>query len=189
MTSYTTKGTYKCKSTKKNCNKDNIKKKATPKNIIFECGESVETADFTINSSEPETFILARVFVDTSRLCRPQVKIEFSTLVTFSSEETDNSVSIRMTFALKRRCGDGPVMTIREWEYINEFALQLPIEFDTDEPFTISFCEPLQCPGCCEYFVEVTATPAIDFVNIMSAVVNPDNDASISSFAKGICCD
>lgn len=193
MTSYTTKVTYKCDSTKKNCNKDIIKKKANPKNIIFECGESIETANFTIGSSFLKTFTLARVFVDTSKLCRPQVKIEFSTQVMFSSptESAVDPVNIRMTFALKRQCGDGPEMTIREWEYINSFAFATP-DFNSrsvSEPFTISFCAPLQCPGCCEYFVEVTATPINDFTNIISAVVNQNNDASMSAFAKGICCD
>lgn len=192
MTGYIKKSFSGCDNYKKDCDKDIKEKKTEPKRIIFECGESVEMANFDVSSSEEETFTLARVFVDTRQLCRPQVKIEFSTLVTFESAETDTSVDIRMTFALKRQCGDGPVMTIREWEYINDFSFNTPIEFDIEsvnEPFTISFCEPLQCPDCCKYFVDVTATPSTDFDNIESAVVNPGNDASMSAFAKGICCD
>lgn len=162
-----------------------------PKRIIFECGESVEAANFTINSGLPETFTLARVFVDTSERCRPQVKIEFSTQITFSATTSSDPVNVRMTFALKRKCGDGPEMTIREWEYINNFDIE-NFTFaarSVSEPFTISFCEPLQCPDCCQYFVNVTATPANDFTNIASIAVNPDNDASMSAFAKGICSD
>lgn len=179
-----------CDHKKNDCDKK-IKKTTEPKGIIFECGESIEATNFTIISGLPETFTLARVFVDTSKLCRPQVKIEFSTQVTFSATTSSDPVNVRMTFALKRQCGDGPEMTIRKWEYINSFDVE-NFTFATrsvSEPFTISFCEPLQCPGCCQYFVEVTATPANDFTNIMSIAVNPDNDASMSAFAKGICCD
>ncbi len=187
MTGYITNGS----DCKKDCNKNIEKKIAEPKEIILECGESIESADFAITSRIQQTFTLARVFVDSSRLCRPQVKIEFSTLVTFSSRTSVDPVNIKMTFALKRQCDDGVEMTIREWDYTNSFDIE-NFTFSTrsvSEPFTISFCEPLQCPGCCQYSVEVTANPSTDFVNIMSAAVNPDNDASMSAFAKGICCD
>ncbi|WP_432665319.1 DUF4489 domain-containing protein [Wukongibacter baidiensis] len=190
MTGHIKKFGCGCDRKKKDCDRE-CKKKTEPKRIIFECGESVEAANFTIDSSSQETFTLARVFVDSSKLCRPQVKIEFSTQVVFAATPVTDPVNIRMTFTLKRQCGDGPEMTIREWEYINSFDID-NFTFaarSVSEPFTISFCEPLQCPDCCEYFVEVTATPATDFTNIMSAAVNPDNDASMSAFAKGICSD
>lgn len=192
MSGYIKKSSWECENYRKDCDKDKKVKKTEPKRIIFECGESVAIADFDVSSSEEETFTLARVFVDTRQLCRPQVKIEFSTLVTFESAEADTSVDIRMTFALKRRCGDGTAMTVREWEYINDFSFNTPIDIQMEsvsEPFTISFCEPIQCPACCEYFMDVTATPNTDFENIEFAIVNPENDASMSAFAKGICCD
>ncbi|QUI23827.1 DUF4489 domain-containing protein [Vallitalea pronyensis] len=174
------------------CKNNDFKKKiADPKEIIFECGESIEAANFSTTSRVSQTFTLARVFVDSSCLCRPQVKIEFSTLVTFASRTNVDPVNLNMTFALKRQCDDGLEVTIREWEYTNSFDLE-NFTFTTrsvSEPFTISFCEPLQCPGCCKYSFVVTANPSTDFVNIMSASVNPNNDASMSAFAKGVCCD
>lgn len=189
MSDYTNK--VGCDNKRKSCDRGIGKKIAHPEEIIFECGESVEATNFTIISGLPQTFTLARVFIDTSDLCRPQVKIEFSTLVIFSSRTSVDPVNVRMTFSLKRQCDDGTEITIHEWEYNNSFDIE-NFTFSSravSEPFTISFCEPLQCPGCCEYFFEVTATPSTDFVNVMSVAVNPNNDASMSAFAKGICCD
>lgn len=191
MSGYIKKVGCDCDRKKKDRDKGIKKKIMEPEKIIFECGESVEAANFTIGSSVPETFTLAGVFIDISKLCRPQVKIEFSTIVTFTAMAISNPVDIKMTFALKRKCNNGPAMTVREWEYNNSFGLQ-NFTFaarSVSEPFTISFCEPMQCPGCCEYFMEVTATPMTDFTNIISAAVNPDNDASMSAFAKAVCPD
>ena len=191
MSGYIKKVGCDCDRKKKDRDKVLDKKIAEPEKIIFECGESVEAANFTIGASVPETFTLAGVFVDISKLCRPQVKIEFSTVVTFTAVAFTNPVDIKMTFALKRKCGNGPEITVREWEYNNSFSIP-SFTFasrSVSEPFTISFCEPMQCPGCCEYFMEVTATPATDFTNIMSATVNPDNDASMSTFARAVCPD
>lgn len=191
MSSYIKKVGCKGSPKKKSHDKVVDKKVAEPEKIIFECGESVEAANFTLRSSLPQTFTLARVFLDTSKLCRPQVKIEFSTLINFTATASQNPVNIKMTFTLKRKCNDGPAMTVREWQYNNSFSIP-NFTFSSrsvSEPFTISFCEPMQCPGCCEYFMEVTATSSTDFTNIMSASVNPDNDASMSGFAKAVCPD
>lgn len=191
MSSNKRKVSSDCNNKKRIYDKGIDKKITEPEKIIFECGQSVEATDFTIESSIPETFTLANVFIDISKLCRPQVKIEFSTLVSFTGTATSNPVDVKMTFALKRKCGNGQARTIREWEYTNSFQLS-NFTFATrsvSEPFTISFCEPMQCPGCCEYFMEVTATPLTDFTNIISVAVNPDNDASMSAFAKAACPD
>ena len=55
-----------------------------PKKILLECGFCPQDAIFDVEecySKHYEEFILDKVLVDTTCLCRPQVKIEFSSLV------------------------------------------------------------------------------------------------------------
>ena len=48
--------------------------------------------------------------------------------------------------------------TLQSWRYLKKFdveddneTLQLELEIEISEPFTVTFCESGICPGCCEY--------------------------------------
>lgn len=65
-----------------------------PSRILLECGTRPQDAIFETGRRRrrrrrDEEFILDRVVVDTSCLCRPQVKIDFACIVCFEAEATN----------------------------------------------------------------------------------------------------
>lgn len=156
-----------------------------PKEMLLECGQNLESARFDTSSTAEQTFTLGRVIIDTSCLKKPEVKIEFSSIVFFQSPDTnDTGSTIELTFRLKRSCDNEEVKTVLTRIYKKETQVSDDIveEIISSEPFTISFCELLCKPGCCEYIVEVSGNPA-NFVNIRTAVVD---NLSLGAFAQGI---
>ncbi len=67
-------------------------KHPNPHKILLECGTRPQDAIFDIDRrgrgrrDRDQEFILDRVIVDTSCLCRPQVKIDFSCIIFFEAE-------------------------------------------------------------------------------------------------------
>lgn len=159
-----------------------------PKRILLECGQNLESARFDTSNTMEQTFTLGRVVIDTSCLKGPQVKIEFSSIVFFqTSEGNSTGPTIELTFSLKRSCNNEELETVLTRVYKKETQLSNGIveEVISSEAFSISFCEFLCEPGCCEYIVEVSGNPA-NFINIETAVVD---DLSLGAFAQGIECD
>ncbi|QUI23828.1 DUF4489 domain-containing protein [Vallitalea pronyensis] len=158
-----------------------------PKKILLECGQNLESARFDLSSTTEQTFTLGRVIVDTSCLNKPEVKIEFSSIVFFqSSPGNSTGTTIELTFRLKRSCNNGEIETVLTRVYKKETQLSDNIveEIISSEPFTISFCECLVCPGCCEYIMEVSGNP-VNFANLGTAEVN---NLSLGAFAQGRNC-
>ena len=58
-----------------------------PKKMLLECGQNLESARFDTSSTTEQTFTLGRVIIDTSCLKKPEVKIEFSSIVFFQTPE------------------------------------------------------------------------------------------------------
>ncbi|WP_432666964.1 DUF4489 domain-containing protein [Wukongibacter baidiensis] len=150
---------------------------------ILECGRSVEVADFNIIDLQ-QTFTLARVFIDTSSL-NTQVKIDFSTMILFESDVDAGDIDISLTFKLNRRCGTAGASVLKTWDYRKKF-MTADLTTIIREAFNFSFCDDQECPDGDprEYFLEVTANPANDFVGIVTATVNPDGAAFISALAQ-----
>lgn len=114
----------------KDCDKDSKRGDSESEKFIFKRGESIETANFTVGSSVPQTFTLAQVFVDSNKLPRDKVKIEFSTFITISSIQFMESADIRLKFRLKRRSSDGSLSLVRQWGHINSISLIDPVTFN-----------------------------------------------------------
>ncbi|WP_432666963.1 DUF4489 domain-containing protein [Wukongibacter baidiensis] len=165
---------------KNNCGCDGKDKKR----IILECGRSVEVADFNVAVDQEQTFILARVFIDTSSL-NTQVKIDFSTIILFESDVDADDIDIALTFKLNRKCGTADPSVLKTWEYRKKF-MTADLTTIIREAFNFSFCDTQECPDGDprEYFLEVTANPANDFTGIATATVNPDGAAFISAIAQ-----
>lgn len=159
-----------------------------PKKMLLECGQNLESARFDTSSTTEQTFTLGRVIIDTSCLEKPEVKIEFSSIVFFQTPPGNSTgPTIELTFMVKRSCNNEELETVLTRVYRKETQLSDNIveEVISSEPFTLSFCEILCRAGCCEYIIEVTGNPA-NFVNIGTAVVD---DLSLGAFAQGIDCD
>jgi len=165
-----------------------------PKGILLECGTNPQDAIFDPAQTEPETIVLDRVLVDTTCLCRPIVKIEFSSLVYFNvaleTPERQRSFELILTFELVRKC-NGNEDILRTWTF-QRTVVFIPNEgkiiedWQEETPFSVTFCDKA-CPGCCTYEMRVTSTrindpsspPDFEAVNVTKA--------DISALAQGIC--
>lgn len=169
------------------------------KKILLECGSNPQDAIFEIDDGRVEksqTFVLDSVIVDTTCLCRPLVKIEFSSLIYFEAEAKngrgielqenggDRELEVDLLFELVRICKDRKE-TIQSWRYIKEFEIERDdkLEVEVSEPFTVTFCDRV-CPDCCEYKMIVKGK---DFEGDFDAlrVAKPD----LSALAQGLCDD
>lgn len=91
-----------------------------PKKIFLECGCCPSDAIFNPCYDEGKTKVLDRVTVDTTCLCRPLVKIEFSSLVDFEVLRywcwLQSTFELELTFELYRIC-NGNEQFLRDWVY------------------------------------------------------------------------
>ena len=189
------KGTYKKKYNTNYCDCGKEAYKPEPKpckkpdyKIWFECGLDPQPAIFEIDDGcveEKQSFVLGRVIVDAAHLCRPTVKIEFSSIIFFEAEDdsgSEHEIEVDLLFKLIRTC-NGRSECIQTWRYLKEFSIENDIdelEVEISEPFTVTFCDRT-CPNCCEYKMVVEGN---DFDGEFDAlrVVSPD----LSAFVQGI---
>ena len=161
------------------------------KKILMECGFCPQAAIFEIDDGEVECnqcFVLDRLVLDTSGLCRPVVRIDFSSIVFFEAEDErgdEHEVEVNLLFKLIKTC-DGCSECIQSWRYLKEFDIENDIdelEVEISEPFTVMFCDR-GCPGCCEYKIVVEGK---DFEGEFEAlrIVSP----VLSALAQGLCSD
>ncbi len=129
--------------------------------------------------------VLATVVLDTSKLIKPTVKIDFSSLISFKTCGDDNYF-LRLTFRLSKACDGSPVplgtWTFEQIHHEDETAAnQIDGEFvqETDS-FGFSWCECEECPDCCRYIVEIVDQQCY---NIDFAVVS---NISLTALAVGL---
>lgn len=161
-----------------------------PSGILLECGVNPQDAIFDIDDEEVERgqeFVLDRLVIDTTCLIKPQVKIEFSSIVFFEAEAEnggERELEVDLLFKLVRIC-DKDEEVLQTWRYIKEFEIENCNDFEVtfSQPFTVTFCDRA-CPGCCTYKMIVKGK---DFEGEFEAlrVVSP----SLSALAQGICAD
>ncbi|OGO90297.1 MAG: hypothetical protein A2Y17_12050 [Clostridiales bacterium GWF2_38_85] len=170
--------------------KDNccyVPKHPKAKGILLECGCNPQDAFFEIDHGKvkcDQSFILDNVLVDTTCLCKPLIKFEFSCLIYFEAEIKDcrdKEIEVELEFELIRLC-KGEKECIRSWKYLKEFEIsENKFEVEISEPFTVTFCDKT-CSDCCEYKMLVKGK---DFEGDFEAlrVTKPN----LSAFAQGLC--
>jgi len=176
--------TEKCKYKDKDKGKDKDSCFKSKK-VLLECGFNPQCAIFEIDDDHVEQhqyFDLDKLVIDTTGLCRPLVKIEFSSLISFEAECRNSEVEVELLFELIRIC-KGEKECVQSWCYKKEFETQNGIEVEISEPFTVTFCDRA-CPECCEYKMIVKG---IDFDGDFEYlnVVKPN----LSAIAQGLCSD
>lgn len=133
------------------------RKHPLPKKVLFECGNPGGSITFT---SEGQSFTAASATLDTTCLCRPKVKVEFSSIVNFSIVEgTFFDFEVRLQFELIKVCENGQEIACdtKMYEKIFDRSGIFENPFILTDSFTFISCECNTCPGCCDYFVRVTA--------------------------------
>ena len=152
-----------------------------PKKILLDCGCNPQDANFEIKKGhiyDDQAFVLDTIKIDNTLLCKPLVKIEFSSIIYFEAEarydnccelqaddETHRSIQsdekdiqigekeieVNLLFELIRSC-KCEKECIQSWRYIKAFEIGLldKLEIEISEPFTVTFCDKCS-QECCEY--------------------------------------
>ena len=166
--------------------------KPAKKVVSLECGCRPQDAHFEIDDGKVKCgqfFVLDRVFVDTTKLDNPTVKIEFSSQIFFEAEDEEgreHEVEVDLLFKLIKTC-NGKSECLQTWRYLYEIDVENCIEeleVEIAQPFTVTFCDKA-CPcdkgGCCEYKIVVEGK---DFEGEFDAlkVTKPDLSAIVQGF-------
>lgn len=154
------KKSYDCKE-----DIDYSKEEKTSKPILLFCGNGVD-AQFT--SSESPAVNVGFVSVDTTCLCKPLIKIKFSSIVNISGIGVANP-DVLLNFNLFRSCENSDPLLLNTWVYETSLISDNTVALVFDTSFTFNFCDRLSCPRCCDYYIEVSLGT---LVNAVAAVSN-----------------
>ncbi len=164
-----------------------LAKHPEPKGILLECGCHPQDAFFEIDgcAQKEPVFVLDSLTVDTTCLCRPLVKIEFSSIVCFEGEAKcgcEKELEVDLSFELVRNC-KGEKECVQSWRYVKAFEIKYDdkLKVKISEPFTVTFCDR-PCPGCCEYKMTVKVKDLRGDIDALR-VVQPN----LSALAQGLC--
>ncbi|MCG8540193.1 MAG: DUF4489 domain-containing protein [Clostridia bacterium] len=128
------------------------------------CGQG-GSAQFSIPNTTPAN--VGFVSVDARKLCKPLVKIKFSSIVNLVGTPFDPEA--RLIFTLFRACDNEQPIQLNSWIY-EAFQIESRFIFiGLINSFTFIYCDHLNCSRLCDYFVEVSAE------NIANAGISIDN--------------
>jgi hypothetical protein len=116
---------------------------------ILECGQGANpkiTTVFPPEANPAATLPLASVEIDTTCLCFPNLKIEFSTLIQYDATGATEPIIIQ----LSRSCNGGAKMSL------STFTIALPVPGTAATlPFSFVFCTENAPSKDCTYFVDI----------------------------------
>ncbi len=117
------------------------------------------------NSQLFNPYVIASVSINTSELKRANVKIDFSAIILFNDDDSDD---LRLTFQLSKSFMNGSKIALGTWNF-ERFTTD-GSRFELVDSFGFTFCECAACPGCAYYTVELTnaETNNVDCVAITS---------------------
>lgn len=116
--------------------------------------------------------VVGTVVLDTRGMKKPTVKIDFSSVVSFTANCF--LFDIDLVFQLSRSCGNGEKIPLATWAYERELGFNSTnnfaearqvmgyIEIEFKDPIAFTWCDCHECPGCCTYVVELISTNAYD---------------------------
>lgn len=162
-----------------------------PSGVILACGTGcgVILPEHDEKHSQLENpYAIASVTIDTTCLCKPTIKLDFSTLIMFRENDGDD---LRLTFRLSKTSSEGQTVYLNTWNFERDFdfawrtrAAQkedesssrsgMYIDAETVDSFCFTFCECNTCPGCYVYTVEIinAETEGVDCVAVTNSMIN-----------------
>jgi len=154
---------------------------------IIKCG-SIGSASIPKDSKPSSTFPLSSVKVDTSCLCNPITKLEFSSNYTIVVPKDINSSDVSISFQVSKACKGGFGSQAVGLPFILNFS---GYKEDGPDPTTISstfsfnICDCNSCfDDCCIY--TITATPLAETDSTVN--INNAQLISISTCGSDNCC-
>lgn len=121
------------------------------------------------NSQLTNPYVLASVSLDTSDLKKPNVKVDFSCIIMFRDNDSDD---LRLTFQLVKTTQHGSRIPLGSWNFERDFDDN--DQFETVDSFSFTWCQCDDCPGCNHYTVELTnvESEGVDCVAISNPSIN-----------------
>jgi len=121
------------------------------------------------NSQLFNPYTVASVSIDTSELKKANIKIDFSSVITFREDDGDD---LRLTFQLSKAYQFGQKIPLATFTFERDLEFDEAVEL-TDS-FCFTWCECDACPGCAYYTVELINVESddVDFAAITSPAIN-----------------
>lgn len=144
-----------------NCNCNNNCNCSSNSGTVFSCGQSSETVTIPVTITTP--IPVSTVSINTSNLCSPSVKIDFSSTINFSATLVGAILTLLspfvIVFQLSKISNFGSKIGLRSWSYTyTPPALSLII--NSSAPFNFTYVECDTCPGCYTYSLDIiSVTP------------------------------
>jgi len=157
-----------------------------PQGVILKCcpasGSITLTGAPTTTITSPMP--IANVTVDTTCLCSPMVKIDFSSIITFRTTVPANDASADLMFRLSKTCDSGNTIGLGTWTFERRYDLSetTTIALSTSDSFNFTLCECGACSECCTYTVELVS----GVVNSSTVTVG---SATLSVIATAVGCE
>ncbi len=129
-----------------------------PSPSILSCGTGTGLAIPAVAPGNPFNPIpVASVTIDTTCLCSPAIKIDFTSIINYQAVLTLGEGPIltspyTVTFQLSKTCNNGTKIALGSWTFT--IAL-LAVAVNITETFAFTFCECHACPACCVYTVDI----------------------------------
>lgn len=122
-----------------------------PSPILLSCSSGNGLSIFP-NISTPIT--IASVTVDTTHLCKPVTKIDFSSTINYQALISGGTAITPFTliFELSKFCNDGTQVALGSWAYSIGF---LSAATDNTNSFNFTYCECNTCSACFVYTVDI----------------------------------
>ena len=142
-----------------NGSKHEVQKQPVCKNVALVCGKEKNTVDISpVISADlrADPIILAKLSLDVNCTHKPQVAINFSTLISVEEAEAVGFTDgVQLNFVLKRKC-NGAEKILRGYEYIKSID-RAETSYNLKNVFVFTFCDDefICTQGCCIYTVEL----------------------------------
>ncbi len=133
------------------------------------------------------------VSINTSKKGGSTVKIDFSSMINFQADSWNGNFEIELVFQLSKMCDGGAKIPLGTWIYEKEVEVGYGgslggqpsaqssggpngacVEVDFKQPFSFTWCECTDCPGCCTYVVELVhfETHNIECASVTNVGIN-----------------
>ena len=127
---------------------------------------------------------VASVTIDTTCLCSPSVKIDFSSIINYQAllvlAAPVITTPFTVTFQLSKTCDNGSKIPLGSWTFT--IAI-LAVAVNITETFAFTHCECHACPACCVYTVDIVqATRSA----LLGVTVTSETASIVTSSLTGI---
>ncbi|MCG8500744.1 MAG: DUF4489 domain-containing protein [Firmicutes bacterium] len=151
--------------------------------VLFNCCTGTGIPNTSVCPSTPRSLVCATI--DTTRLCKPLVEVNFSAVIDAAVPAGD---LLTLTFQVKKSCDNGQEIDCGSWTFTRLTAGLIGTDqVNTSDSFRFTFCDCNPCPACCTYSVELASCAGGSIVGIPFTGSFGINAPTVSIMAFDIC--